>query len=172
MIMKRDGSWVVELIHPLKHNGKEVAEVTLRPPTYDIRIRWARSDGIPSVLQLLAELTKQPERLLRLLVYPDVDRVMLALFGVLPDDIAGPIRAGQSPKPLETPEDELELIEPPGIVSDQSDDRFPLAEPTAKKFPEGGPVFKAGPPQPKPTTEGSGFAVDPDQGMVSVNKVA
>jgi hypothetical protein len=144
--LKRDGSWVVELLVPLKHADKEVGEVAIRSPGLEHVIRWGQGE-IPSTLALLAELCDLPERLLRTITYPDVDRVMLAFTAMMPEVIQRDFR--DSKRPLASDVDEL----PNGQVDDQHDPRFPHVDGPVQRFPR---------PAPK-EPEGTGMNLDPPE---------
>lgn len=148
LTLKRDGSWAVELNTPLKHRGQIIDTIIVHPTNFEQVVRWGRRE-IPSQLALLAELTNLPERLLRMLVYPDSDRVLIAMMGVLPNSIAMDLREGKillaTPDEFLPPVDTLE-----GQVADQDDPRFPHVPGVIQKFPEGGPQFKAQPPKAVP----------------------
>jgi hypothetical protein len=171
--MKRNGAWIVELVHPLAAKSGTLTEITINPVNLDQVIRWGRGD-ISSSLQLMAEMTGQPERLLRQLVYPDVDRVTLAFMNVLPDSVTKGISEGKHP--WATADDELELIEPIAEVQlpDQGGDpRFPLATGSAVKRFQTPPQFKAGPPPPQlPQTDSAGFDVTEPDAIKPAGKVA
>ena len=77
--MRRDGSFVVELFTPLNHNGKVIDCLIIKPTRFEHTTRWQRGE-IPSALALLSELTDLPERVIRQAVYPDMDRITIALF--------------------------------------------------------------------------------------------
>lgn len=159
--LKRDGSWVVELQTPLKHAGKDVMEITIHPPGFEHVIRWGQND-IPSVLALLAELTHLPERLLRTITYPDVDRVMLAFTSMMPLSIQTDFQKGS--KPFASSIDDLEDEAP---VSDQIEPRFPHVDgPVRRMPPEVMP--KDTPKTATPAQDGSGISAAPPPTMKAV----
>lgn len=158
--LKRDGSWIVELLVPLKHNDKEVAEITIQSPGFEHVIRWGRGE-IPSTLALLAELCDLPEKLLRTIKYPDVDRVMLAFTAMMPPMIQADFQKGE--KPLASEEEELPADAPP--VVDQIDPRFPNVAGPVRRFQTPPPPIKGAEPQ---ETEGSGIGIDPPETMKAV----
>jgi hypothetical protein len=129
--MRRDGSFVVELFTPLKHEGRDVEAIIIRAPTYEHSIRWGRQQ-IPSGLALLAELTDLPERLLRQITAPDVDRVTFALLFAQATWAQKDINEGR--RPFATPDEELPSITE-SKVSDQQDPRFPHVEGPVKRYP-------------------------------------
>jgi hypothetical protein len=144
--LKRDGSWIVELLAPLKNNGKDVLEVVIKPPGLEHVIRWGQGD-IPSTLALLAELCDLPEKMLRTITYPDVDRVMLAFTAMMPSMIQQDFQQGK--RPLASDVDDL----PAGAADDQTDPRFPHVEGPMKRFPAA--VTKE--------PEGTGMSLDPPE---------
>ena len=136
--LKADGSWAVELMHPVVHDGQTISSVVVHPVRFEQTIKWGRRE-YPSQLALLAELSQLPERVLRLLQYPDVDRVLIAMTGVLPASIAVDMR--DNPVALATPDELLPPMQEDKIV-DQGDPRFPHVTEPIKRFPGSGPVFK------------------------------
>ena len=154
--LKRDGSWVVELLVPLKHESKEVGEIAIRSPGLGHVIRWSRGD-IPSTLALLAELCDLPERLLRTITYPDVDRVMLAFTSMMPPMIQKDFQEGK--RPLASDVDDL----PAGATNDQVDPRFPHVEGPVQRFPVPPPAMvQTAVPK---ADEGTDMNLDPPQAM-------
>jgi hypothetical protein len=128
--MRNDGTFVVELYTPLKHQNREIEYIVIQAPRYEHSIRWNRGE-IPSGFALLAELTNLPERLLRQVTNPDIDRITFALFAqakfAQTDVFEGKI-------PLATPDEQLpEDMETP--IVDQVDPRFPHVEGPIKRFP-------------------------------------
>lgn len=83
---RRDGSRRIELFIPFEHAGKKIEALDIAAPQLDHTLRWTRGE-IPNPLTLLSGLTGQPEIVLRQLRYPDVDRVLVAFLGVLPESI-------------------------------------------------------------------------------------
>jgi hypothetical protein len=132
--LKRNGAWVVELLTPLHHQGRDIDEITISSPGFEHVIRWGMHE-IPSTLALLSELTGLPEKLLRMITYPDVDRVMLAFTAMLPPAIQADFNKGA--RPFATPIDELPVEQ---LVNDQIDPRYPHVD---------GPVVRM-PPTPAP----------------------
>jgi hypothetical protein len=163
MSMRQNGTFIVELCHPLKRVGGEITELVIHPLTFEQVIRW-QSGEIESRLALVAEATRLPERLLRLLVYPDVNRVMFAFTYTLPAELREDFSSGQ--RPLTSSDEKLAQI-PEERVGDQDDPRFPHVDGPVRKFPT--------PPQvnlpQKPRDDGSGFNVAAPDAMKAVNSV-
>jgi len=164
MNMKRDGTFIVELCHPLKRMSGDITELVIHPLNFQQVIRW-QSGEIEARLALVAEATRLPERLLRLLVYPDVNRVMFAFTYTLPAELRESFSDGQ--RPLTTADEKLAEL-PEERVGDQDDPRFPHVDGPVRKFPT--------PPQvnlpPRPTADnGSGFNIDAPDAMKAVNSV-
>lgn len=131
-ILRKTGGWAVELISPIRDkNGTEIDTIEIRQLDFDLSIKWSRAE-IPSFLALLAILSNIPEKVLRTLVYPDVDRVLLAFFNVLPPAIQGDFTKGVMP--IATPLEELPEAER-GPLPDPIDPRFPRADGPVKRFP-------------------------------------
>jgi hypothetical protein len=121
-IMRRTGGWVVELAVPIKHGSTTIDTIEIRPPTIDTVVRW--SDGtFPSSMALLADLSGLPEMVLRQITYPDADRIMMALYNVVPQPLKSDFT--NAVRPLATPLDELPPDEPGARPVDQTDPRFP-----------------------------------------------
>lgn len=129
--MRRDGTFVVELFTPLKHQGREVDHLIIQAARLEHSIRWNRGE-IPSGFALLSELTGLPERLLRQVVNPDIERITMALFSqakfAQSDVFEGRI-------PLATPDERLPEESPETKLGDQIDPRFPHFEGPIKRFP-------------------------------------
>jgi hypothetical protein len=163
MNMRRDGQFIVELIHPLKRIDGDVTELVIHPLNFQQVIRW-QSGEIESRLALVAEATRLPERLLRLLVYPDVNRVMFAFTYTLPVELRENFSNGE--RPLTTADEKLAEI-PEEQVGDQDDPRFPHVDGPVRKFPT--------PPQvnlPQKSTradDGSGFDISAPDAMKAVH---
>lgn len=152
---------MVELERPLLHQGKTIDQVEIKPPRWDQQIRLSEQK-ITSMLGMLAEMVGLPERLLRELTYPDVDRVMLAFHNVLPPIMRKDFETGAYT--LATPIEEVA----PADVSDQDDPRFPKADGPVKKF--------ATPPQvnipkkdPEAEKEVAGLGIEAPEVMRPVN---
>jgi hypothetical protein len=151
-MMKRDGSFVLELFTPLKHGGKDIDTLVMRPITFEHRFRWSRTvadraiDGsfYTSALHLLSDLTGLPELLLRQIQGVDCDRVTTALFTHA--DFARKAVMQDGTVPFATPDDMMspsERVERAATsgeavtaeaVMDQADPRFPAVPGTVKRF--------------------------------------
>jgi hypothetical protein len=129
--MRRDGTFVVELYTPLKYQGREVDHIIIQAPRYEHTIRWNREE-IPSGFALLAELSGLPERLLRQVVSPDIERITVALFSQA-KFAQGDVFEGR--RPLATPDELLPEQEAETKLADQVDARFPHFEGPIKRFP-------------------------------------
>jgi hypothetical protein len=116
---ERKGGRSVELLIPFEHLGKTVDVIHLKPVLFDHTLRWQQGE-FPSSLALLATLSGERETTLRLLRYPDADRVLAAMFDMLPAAIQADINAGQIPRgngsrPAPQPADvPIEPAEPEG----------------------------------------------------------
>jgi hypothetical protein len=146
-IMRRTGGWAVELATPIKHANQTIEVVEIRPLTIETMVRWS-SGQFPSSLALLAELSGIPEMVLRQISYPDADRVMLALYNVVPQALKDDLTNGV--RPMATPADAVPPEEPGARAVDQNDPRFP-AETTVLPIrppPEGGPGMALDMPDP------------------------
>jgi hypothetical protein len=116
---ERKGGRSVELLIPFEHSGKTVDVIHLKPVLFDHTLRWQQGE-FPSSLALLAVLSGERETTLRLLRYPDADRVLAAMFDMLPAAIQADINAGQIPRsdgsrpaaPAEEPTEPTEPEEP------------------------------------------------------------
>jgi hypothetical protein len=154
--LKRDNSWAIELHTPLQGPQGEIAVLTIKPLSLDQIVRWGREE-IPSQLALLAEMTGVQERLLRLLVAPDIDNMLIAFSAILPASVLGSIRDRNTS--MATPEEKLVEQEPPGGIPDQKDPRFPHVAGEVRRFPEP-PQFRSQPPTPKPAIEQAGVDIN------------
>jgi hypothetical protein len=96
-IHDRKGGRSVELLIPFEHLGKTVDVIHLKPVMFDHTLRWQQGE-FSSSLALLAALTDERETTLRLLRYPDADRVLAAMFDMLPAAIQADINTGQIPR--------------------------------------------------------------------------
>jgi hypothetical protein len=129
--MRNDGTFVVELYTPLKYQNRDIDHIIIQAPRYEHSIRWNRGE-IPSGFALLSELCNLPERLLRQVVNPDIDRITFALFAqakfAQTDVFEGKI-------PLATPDEQLPEESSETKLGDQIDPRFPHFEGPIKRFP-------------------------------------
>ena len=96
-IHDRKGGRSVELLIPFEHLGKTVDVIHLKPVLFDHTLRWQQGE-FSSSLALLAALTGERETTLRLLRYPDADRVLATMFDMLPAAIQADINTGQIPR--------------------------------------------------------------------------
>jgi hypothetical protein len=137
-ILRRNGGWCVELIVPIKQGDRTIDQIEIKPPTIGTMTRWQRG-YISSTMALLADLSGIPENVLNGISYPDADRVLLALYNIVPQPIKTAFTEGQ--RPLSTPEEEMPAPEPGTRPLAEDDPRFPQHD---------GPVEPLGPPQPPP----------------------
>lgn len=155
--MRNDGTFVVELYTSLKYQNRDIDHIIIQAPRYEHSIRWNRGE-IPSGFALLAELCNLPERLLRQVANPDIDRITFALFAqakfAQTDVFEGKI-------PLATPDEQLPETEEVKMV-DQVDPRFPHFDGPIQRFPTppvtqvpGAAPASAPPPPPGPAPESS-----------------
>jgi hypothetical protein len=135
--MRKHGGWCVELVHPLKHQGADIAAIEIRRPNADQVIRW-RQGHYASILAFVSQLCGVSERLLRQLDSDDFDRIIFAFMNCMPPAIKDDLES--SGKPLATPDEELSRIEP-APVPDQRDPRFPAVD---------GPVVRLAEKKPPP----------------------
>lgn len=108
----RDGSVVVELLIPFETRGVRREQIRFRPYVWDYTLRWQAGEFKSSVA-LLAAMTNEDEMTLRMLRYPDVDRVMSTMMVIIPDSIRNDILEGRIPVPeredMEPSEQEKEI---------------------------------------------------------------
>jgi hypothetical protein len=124
-IHDRKGGRSVELLIPFEHLGKTVDVIHLKPVLFDHTLRWQQGE-FRSSLALLAALTGERETTLRLLRYPDADRVLASMFDMLPAAIQADINAGQIPRG--------DGAQPPAARPDEPIE--PAAEPAGPEEPE------------------------------------
>lgn len=131
IINDKKGGRSIELFLPFDIDGKTVEIIALSPVTLDHTLRW--KDGkFKNEIELLAELAGVPEATIRQLRYPDVDRVMVAFFELLPMEIRAlmgpqepaPIYGSEEPQPqpTEPPVASYSPAEPPVEGFDLSDE--------------------------------------------------
>jgi hypothetical protein len=110
-IHDRKGGRSVELLMPFEHLGKTIDVIHLKPVLFDHTLRWQQGE-FASSLALLAALTGERETTLRLLRYPDADRVLATMFDMLPAAIQADINTGQIPRgegrPAAQPDEAIE----------------------------------------------------------------
>jgi hypothetical protein len=123
-VYDRKGGRRVELLIPFEHLGKTVDAINLRPILFDHTLRWQQGEFRTSVA-LLAHLAGEPESVIKMLRYPDADRVFAVMMDMLPALIRLDIDAGQvpiatgPPRPQAAPEPEpgAERIEDMGDIA-------------------------------------------------------
>jgi hypothetical protein len=119
-IHDRKGGRSVELLIPFEHLGKTIDVIHIKPVLFDHTLRWQQGE-FRSSLALLATLTGERESTLRLLRYPDADRVLATMFDMLPAAIQADINTGQIPRgegpPAARPD---EAIEPAPVEPEES----------------------------------------------------
>jgi hypothetical protein len=121
-ILRRTGGWCVELAVPVKHGMQTIDAVEIRAPSIETVVRWGQGE-FPSSMALLAELSGVPEMVLRQITYPDADRIIMALYSVMPQPLKNDFT--NAVRPLATPPDQLPPEEPGTRPVDQTDPRFP-----------------------------------------------
>jgi hypothetical protein len=121
-IHDRKGGRSVELLMPFEHLGKTIDVIHLKPVLFDHTLRWQQGE-FASSLALLAALTGERETTLRLLRYPDADRVLATMFDMLPAAIQADINTGQIPRgegrPAAQPD---EAIEPAPVEPEEPEE--------------------------------------------------
>lgn len=150
--MRRDGGWTIELITPLKWDGKPVRNIDLSPPELAHVVAWQNGD-IKSVLGMVSVLCGYPESFLDQLRAPDYERVLFALSGVSPDAIRNSILN----KPMTTEQairEEFEAPPPAPPPEPPKPSVFPETEGPVKTFP---PEWSAPKPPPPPIHEDQPF---------------
>jgi|HubBroStandDraft_3_1064219.scaffolds.fasta_scaffold14641_2 hypothetical protein len=124
-IHDRKGGRSVELLIPFEHMGKTVDVIHVKPILFDHTLRWQQGEFATS-LALLAVLTGERETTLRMLRYPDADRVLATMFDMLPAAIQADINTGQIPRgpngarPAAPPPDEA--IDPGAIAPEEPEE--------------------------------------------------
>jgi hypothetical protein len=154
--LRKTGGWCVELYVPLKWGARTVDTIEIKAPTIGLLTRWQRGD-IPSSMALLAELSDIPESILNTITYPDADRVLLAMFNVVPKPIQSDFSNGV--RPLSTPPDEAPEPAPGSRPLAVDDPRFPKHEGTLSQ-PEPEPVPAPAPAPAPASTGGIGVSMD------------
>lgn len=107
---------------PFETQGRKIEAVTLKAVCFDHLLRWQRGQ-FQSSLALLVALSGESEAVIRMLRYPDTDRVLDAMMGMLPEAIRTDITNGVIPKPVG-----LENIQ--GNGGQRSDERIMPVGPT------------------------------------------
>jgi hypothetical protein len=154
-ILRRTGGWCVELVVPIRQGDRTIEQIEIKPPSIKTLTRWQRGQ-IPSSMALLAELSGISEALLVNITYPDADRVLLALFNIVPQAIKASFTDGD--RPLASPEEAAPAPEPGQRPLADDDPRFPAADgPVVPLSPPPPPQM---PPQPIPPQDGLGFKMD------------
>jgi hypothetical protein len=113
IVHDRKGGRSVELLIPFDHAGKTFDAVHLKPILLDHQLRWQQGH-FASSLALLAAVSGESEGTSRMLRYPDADRVLAALFEMLPESIRADITSGQIPNPAARPRAPEADVEPQG----------------------------------------------------------
>ena len=93
-----DGARVVRLYLPFEFNKKKIDRVTIKAVQLDHVMRWQAGE-FNRALSFLASLTGMQETCLRMLRYPDADRVIAAFLEMLPAEIRNQVAAGEVPLP-------------------------------------------------------------------------
>lgn len=118
----RLGGRTIELLIPFECMGRKIEAITLKPIVFDHVLRWQQG-AFPSSLALLGALSGENESTLRMLRYPDVDRVLGAMMDMLPDGIRNDITSGVVPQAKAPPQSAavnngLDLEPPPANVEE------------------------------------------------------
>lgn len=108
----RLGGRLIELLIPFEFQGRKIEQIALKPICFDHMLRWQQG-AFQSSLALLVALSGENEATLRMVRYPDADRVLAAMMEMLPDAIRTDITNGVIPKPL-GPAIQGNGAEPPG----------------------------------------------------------
>ena len=98
----RSGARTVELLMPFEYVGATIAEVAIGPFLLDHTMRWKEAE-YKNWLALMVEVStingeQATEEKIRLLRYPDVDRVVRVFLEVLPAEIRSAVVDGTWPK--------------------------------------------------------------------------
>lgn len=96
----RLGGRNIELLIPFEHQGRKIEVIHLKAIMFDHTLRWQQG-AFASSLALLAALSGENETTLRMIRYPDVDRVLGAMMEMLPEVIRTDITNGVIPKAAE-----------------------------------------------------------------------
>jgi hypothetical protein len=142
-ILRKAGGWCVELAVPIKNGVRDVDAIEIKAPSIRTLTRWQRGE-ITSSMALLAELSGIPETALESITYPDADRVLLALFNVVPQPIRQDFSNGT--RPLTTPVEEMGEPVPGTRPVAPDDPRFPkhdgpiIESPIAAAAPSPAPI--------------------------------
>lgn len=127
-VIDRLGGRVIELYLPFEHQGRKIEFIRLKPIMFDHMLRWQQG-AFASSLQLLVALSGEDESTLRMVRYPDVDRVLGAMMEMLPEAIRSDITSGVIPKgPAQPAVGNGQVPEPPG--------QQPWAQPEPAEEPE------------------------------------
>ena len=153
--MTKTSGWRVELQAPVAFNNTTIEAIDIRPMRLDDVLKWG-DDTIRSTLGLLEALSGIPEEALRLLQYPDADRVLVALASIMPAVIRDDFQNGR--KPLATPADTppmpdalLDGFGDEGLPAPAADGQLFENDPVDPRFPKAsGPVKRIVEPEPKP----------------------
>jgi hypothetical protein len=111
----RQGGRKIELYIPFKWKGRSYTALNIGPCSLDHLMRWQEGKFKTSIA-LLADMSGQPEAMIRRICYPDIDRVLAAFVDMVPAAIQADIGQGAVPvtesqaKPLETGKDFDEVL--------------------------------------------------------------
>lgn len=119
IVSRTDGGRLIKLFLPFKHGRKWVREITLAPVTWDHTLKWQSGD-YQKATDLLFDIAEQSATIIRMVRYPDVDRVMTQFFEMLPPEIRESIAAGNIPTKavVQQPDEQPVLEEVPEVVGE------------------------------------------------------
>lgn len=110
--LNKSGGRVIELFIPFETQGRKIEAITLKAVCFDHLLRWQRGQ-FQSSLALLVALSGESEAVIRMLRYPDADRVLEAMMGMLPDSMKNDIAGGVIPKAVGLSDIQGNGVEPP-----------------------------------------------------------
>lgn len=115
------GGRVIELYIPFEVSGKKIDTVTLAPFEYGHVVRWQQG-YYKGQSALLGELSGLDEVVLYKIRYPDIDRVLMAFFEMMPAEIRDNMLNGRVPQRVAAPAPEPAPEQAGGHVGDDGAD--------------------------------------------------
>jgi|ERR1044072_907100 hypothetical protein len=104
---QRDGARTVELLIPYESNGHKIDSITLGPYVFDHTLRWRKADYKDWFTMMVDMSSCHGRQLLeedvRLMRYPDVDRVTQNFIEMLPQDIKEALATSSWPEKVKAP---------------------------------------------------------------------